>query len=171
MVTTDGLTQVYNKRFFLEALERELNYARRSEGTISVLMMDLDKFKSINDTYGHLAGDAVLVEFARRAKSVLRSGELLARFGGEEFALLCTHSTVDEAARAAERIRSIVAAEPVVFDHQVIPVTVSVGVSSTRTDGSTDMDKLLAQADYWLYQAKESGRNQVQFCPNGRPQA
>jgi diguanylate cyclase (GGDEF)-like protein len=171
MVTTDGLTQVYNKRFFLEALERELNFAKRCDATVSVMMMDLDKFKSVNDTFGHLAGDAVLVEFAKRAKSVLRSGELLARFGGEEFALLCNHATVQDVAAAAERIRSVIAAEPVLFDHQVIPMTVSIGISSTKTDGSTEPEKLLAQADYWLYQAKSAGRNQVQFSESSIPQA
>ena len=83
MMTTDGLTGVYNKRYFLETLERELAQTQRSGTPLCLMMMDLDKFKSINDTHGHLAGDAVLVEFARRAKEVLRSGELLARYGGE----------------------------------------------------------------------------------------
>ncbi len=127
MMTTDGLTQVYNKRFFIENAQRELSSSARTGEKLCVLLMDLDKFKSVNDTHGHLAGDAVLVEFASRVKNVLRSGELFARYGGEEFVLLCTRSSLADAAATAERIRAVAASEPVCFEEIQIPITVSIG--------------------------------------------
>lgn len=163
MMTTDGLTTVYNKRYFLETLERELQQSRRAGSPLCTLMLDLDRFKSVNDTYGHLAGDAVLVEFAKRAQSVLRAGEILARYGGEEFAMLLSRTTLDEGVIVAERIRAATAAEPARFEATSIPITVSIGIACF--DGRTvcDADALLAEADRRLYAAKRSGRNQVQF--------
>lgn len=162
MMTTDGLTQVYNRRFFMEALERELSQSRRSATEVCVLLIDLDRFKSVNDTYGHLAGDAVLVEFARRASAVVRGGELLARYGGEEFAILCSRTSLSEAIVLAERLRQAIAAEPVEFEKHSIPMTVSMGVA--RTSNQIDSaSEILEQADHWLYRAKELGRNQVQY--------
>lgn len=162
MMTTDGLTQVYNKRFLIDSMQREMRQAGRNGDSMCVLMMDLDKFKSINDTYGHLAGDAVLVEFAKRATSVLRSGEILARYGGEEFSILCAPATIEEAALAAERVRAITASAPVVFESIEIPMTVSIGIASY--DG-LEIDPLpwIAEADAMLYEAKRMGRNQVRY--------
>lgn len=163
MMTTDGLTQVYNKRFLLDTLERELQQARRGKESLCLLMMDLDKFKSINDTYGHLAGDKVLSEFAQRAMSVLRSGEVLAHYGGEEFALLCSPATLEQALQAAERVRQITASEPIPFDLVEIPVTVSIGVCcvnpASEAIGPTE---LLSRADTKLYAAKKNGRNRIE---------
>ncbi len=93
IMTTDGLTQAHNKSYFLECFQRELHMAQRTTSPLSVLLLDLDHFKSINDTYGHLAGDCVLVEFVSRLRHVLRQGDLLARYGGEEFAILCAHTS------------------------------------------------------------------------------
>ncbi len=162
LMTTDGLTQVYNKRFLLDSLEREIANACRNQQSIALLVMDLDKFKSINDTYGHLAGDAVLVEFAQRSQGVLRTGEILARFGGEEFCLLCSPVTVQQAVVAAERLRSAIAASPVCFQDIQIPVTVSIGVACYDGRHPIEPTQLIAQADTKLYLAKQNGRNRVE---------
>lgn len=163
LMTTDGLTAVHNKRYFLETLERECEQSRRHASPLCVLMLDLDKFKSINDTFGHLAGDAVLMEFARRIQSVTRSGDLVARYGGEEFAALLTRTTLTEGIRIAERIRQATAAEPVKVDDQCIPMTVSIGIACT-TERATDSPlDLVAHADEQLYNAKHAGRNRVSF--------
>jgi diguanylate cyclase (GGDEF)-like protein len=163
MMTTDGLTQVYNKRFFLDTLERELQQARRGQESLCLLMMDLDKFKSINDTHGHLAGDKVLAEFAGRAMSVLRSGEVLARYGGEEFALLCSPATLKHAINAAVRVRQITAAQPIVFEQVEIPVTVSIGVCCVwPAREEINSAELLSRADERLYAAKKNGRNRIE---------
>lgn len=163
MMTTDGLTSIYNKRYFMEALEREVIQAQRCQSPLCVMVLDLDRFKSVNDQHGHLAGDAVLVEFARRAKSVLRSGELLARYGGEEFAMIMTRATLSDAVSAAERLREIIASTPVTFESTEIPITVSIGVHcfDGRSDAKTA--DLIAAADEMLYRAKNSGRNLVQY--------
>lgn len=161
MMTTDGLTQVYNKRFFLDSLEREICQSQRGKQSICAMMLDLDKFKSINDVYGHLAGDTVLTEFARRASSVLRGGELLARYGGEEFSILCAPATIDQAKIAAERVRAITASAPVITESIEIPMTVSIGIACYCGVGELSPNDLLGQADVQLYRAKQNGRNQV----------
>ncbi|MBS0201614.1 MAG: GGDEF domain-containing protein [Planctomycetes bacterium] len=161
LMTTDGLTTVHNKRYFLETLEREFEQSTRAGSPLCVVMMDLDKFKFINDTHGHLAGDAVLVEFAQRAKSVLRSGDLLARYGGEEFALLMTRTSLADAIQVAERIRQVAAATPIDFEEHAISVTVSLGLSCLTPHRACKPADMLARADEQLYLAKRSGRNQV----------
>jgi|688.fasta_scaffold46856_5 diguanylate cyclase (GGDEF)-like protein len=166
LMTTDGLTQVYNKRYFLETLDRELLLSSRSRSTPCVLLMDLDHFKSVNDTYGHLAGDAVLTEFCRRATSQLQSGQLLARFGGEEFAVLCTHGSLADAIETAENIRRATCAAPVSFEGCSIPISVSIGVATVVEDSAISSNELLEGADRLLYLAKTSGRNQVKAAGN-----
>ena len=163
MMTTDGLTQAHNRRFLLDALEREVSRARRRQSSVSVLMMDIDRFKAVNDTWGHLAGDAVLVEFVKRAGSILQGGETLARFGGEEFALLLPDTSLSEAAQIAENIRAAVSLAPVRFEAQEIPLTVSIGVAELTACRVTTVSALLEAADQMLYLAKSSGRNQVKF--------
>ncbi len=111
--------------------------------------------------FGHLAGDAVLVEFARRTQSVLRDGELFARYGGEEFAVLVGDACLEDAIAVAERIRESIAASPVLFDDQPIDVTVSIGVAQYDPYRNLRFEALVQEADQALYQAKESGRNQV----------
>jgi diguanylate cyclase (GGDEF)-like protein len=162
MMTTDGLTQVHNKRFLLESLERELVRVRRRRSPLCVLMMDIDHFKSVNDRYGHLAGDAVLVEFSRRVASVLEGDELLARYGGEEFTLVMADTVSEEAVQIAEKIRAAVSNGPVCFDGDQIALTVSIGVAQFPAEADCDASALLESADQMLYLAKSSGRNQVQ---------
>lgn len=165
MMTTDGLTSVHNKRYFLETLDREITLATRSGTSLCVMLMDLDHFKSVNDTYGHLAGDAVLVEFARRARSVLRSGELLARYGGEEFAMIMTRSSLADGVAVAERVRRVTEALPVFVDSNSIAVTVSIGVHCFDGQSQATSTELIDAADELMYQAKRLGRNQVQSQP------
>jgi len=169
LATTDALTGTFNKRFFLDLFERELRRSLRDGSPLSVMMLDLDRFKSINDRFGHRAGDAALVEFARRAREIVRGGELLARYGGEEFALLLPQTPLDRAVAIAERIRRAVAAEPVSFETASIPLTVSIGVAGY--DGRTvcDIEGLLSLADRLLYDAKNGGRNQVRRPGDGSP--
>lgn len=164
MMTTDGLTSAHNKRYLLELLERELHQSRRADVPLCAMMLDLDHFKSINDTYGHLAGDAVLVEFARRAKAALRCGDLFARYGGEEFAAVLTRTSLDDALQIAERIRESICVIPVEFENHSIAVTVSIGVCYEARVQSDHPRDLLAKADVQLYAAKNGGRNQVRAC-------
>lgn len=161
MMTMDGLTSVYNKRYLLETLDRELAQSHRTGSPLCLMMLDLDRFKSINDNYGHLVGDAVLVEFARRAKAVLRSGELLARYGGEEFAIVLTQTALADAVVVAERVRESTALDPVVYESLVVPMTVSIGVCEYAGRAPCEPNDLLVEADALLYAAKQQGRNRV----------
>ena len=161
IMTTDGLTQAYNRRYFLEVIEREFYRARRTGRPLSVLMVDVDLFKKINDTYGHLAGDEVLGELCRRINGLLRRDEVLARYGGEEFVLVMSDTPLDEACEAGERLRRAVAEHPFVSEQATINVTVSVGVASTEGRSLVEPTELIEQADQRLYAAKQSGRNRV----------
>jgi len=161
IVTSDGLTGAYNKRYLLDALEREIGRAQRYRRSMAMLMMDLDHFKSVNDTYGHLVGDAVLQEFGRRVQQIVRSDEIFARYGGEEFALVISETTKQEALEVADRIRSAMANEPITTDTDVVEATVSIGLAFY--DGTQPCTPLLLirRADTKLYEAKNTGRNRV----------
>jgi diguanylate cyclase (GGDEF)-like protein/PAS domain S-box-containing protein len=155
----DGLTGIANRRLFLERLEDALAHVDRHELRFSVLLVDLDHFKRINDTYGHAAGDALLCQFAERAQGCLRRGDLLARLGGEEFAVLLFESSAEGAVQTAERMRAAIAAEPMTHECEQIPLRVSIGVARIRQADTPE--SLLARADAALYAAKQSGRNRV----------
>lgn len=158
----DGLTGVYNKRFLHDRAEQEVAYAGRHNTLLSVVIFDLDHFKQVNDTYGHPAGDQVLVEVAQRVHNALRAEDVLARIGGEEFAILMRGTSKREAMLAAERIRENVATSPVVHEGRTITVTLSLGVATLTQGASTpSASSFLAQADALLYQAKELGRNRA----------
>jgi diguanylate cyclase (GGDEF)-like protein len=163
MMTTDGLTQAHNKRFLLEMLERELSRTRRMEHPLSLIMIDVDHFKSVNDKHGHLAGDEVLCELCRRARTILRAGDVLARFGGEEFTLVLPETAIAEATIVGERLRAEVAETPFATELVAIPVTISLGISSTTGADHVTVDDLLSRADALLYNAKQSGRNRLCF--------
>ena len=160
MVIVDGLTEVHNKRYFEEFLERELARSARYKHSLSLVMYDLDKFKNVNDTYGHLAGDHVLREISRRLHSRIRKEELLARYGGEEFVILLPETDREGAISFAEHIRERVEAEPVNFEGEVLKVTISVGVATIQGE-TVDSDTIIRMADENLYEAKRSGRNRV----------
>jgi two-component system cell cycle response regulator len=166
---TDFLTGWHNRRYLQQRLKEELARAQRRGGTIACLMIDIDRFKSINDGYGHLAGDAALKEVAHRVEGQIRSMDTAARFGGDELAILLPEATQTEAAHLAERIREVIAAEPFPLNSQVVRnLTISIGVAALapgrhETDLKALADRLVAEADAALYRAKALGRNRVQL--------
>ena len=159
MTIIDGLTQAYNKRYFLENLERELARCTRHGRPLSLLLFDIDHFKAINDEHGHLTGDFVLRELARRVKGRVRRDEILARYGGEEFAVILPETSRENAMKVGEDLRNIVAGSGFDFEGDQVPVTISIGVSTTQTE--VPMDQFIRIADENLYKAKRSGRNRV----------
>ena len=162
LTTIDGLTQAYNKRYFLETLERELNRALRYGRAMSLVMFDIDHFKPINDTFGHLAGDYVLRELASIVAQNIRREDVFARYGGEEFALVLPEIEDEGAHKVCEKLRQKIEEKQFVFAQKRIKVTVSLGIRTTRRN-ETDITatEFIAQADAKLYQAKQSGRNRV----------
>jgi diguanylate cyclase (GGDEF)-like protein len=166
---TDFLTGWHNRRYLQQRMKEELARAQRRGGTIACLMIDIDRFKGINDGYGHLAGDNALKEVAQRVEAQIRSMDTAARFGGDELAILLPDASAAEAATLAERIREVIAAVPFALTAEVErTLTVSVGVASLspgrhETDLKAVADRLLADADAALYRAKAMGRNRVQM--------
>jgi diguanylate cyclase (GGDEF)-like protein len=157
LAATDELTGLYNRRFFNESLTKSLSSARRHSFTVSLIMVDLDNFKTVNDTYGHSAGDRVLQKFADILRSLARTDDVYARWGGEEFIILLTHTACDGAADLAERVRSTVESECVHVTSLV--VTASFGVVELKE--GEDEEALIKRADKALYRAKREGRNRV----------
>jgi len=157
LVNTDSLTHLANRRFFIDFLEKALSFAKRHEQPLSVIMADLDNFKSLNDTYGHQAGDQVLIAFAEAMQASIRHEDLAARFGGEEFILLLPGTTLEEAAILAERLRANL--ENLVFPGLTTRVTASFGIAQYRPDDT--FETLVKRADEALYAAKTAGRNGV----------
>ncbi|HEY8375156.1 MAG TPA: GGDEF domain-containing protein, partial [Nannocystis sp.] len=158
--TVDGLTQIFNKRYFLETLERELSRARRYDRPLALVMFDIDHFKQCNDTYGHRAGDFVLREVAEVVRERARKVDVLARYGGEEFAMILPEIDIRGATQFAEKIRQMIAESKFMFEGRHIPVTISIGVAELTPDIAT-FDDLIKRADARLYKAKQSGRNRV----------
>ena len=161
--THDPLTGLWNRYALLEALEREHSRAAREGTPLAVIMVDLDHFKHVNDTYGHLAGDAVLRETAGRMQAVVRSYDLVGRFGGEEFLIVLPGTSGANASQLAERLRTAVAHDPVGHDVLRIPVTASFGIGASGTALSGDPQTLIRLADEALYRAKEKGRNRIEW--------
>jgi two-component system cell cycle response regulator len=158
--THDALTGVWNRRAILEALHRELERAARSSETIGVLLIDVDHFKMINDTYGHLLGDDVLREVTKRIRDAARVYDAVGRYGGEEFLVVLPGCSRDWIQEGAERIRSAIDRTPMLFNGAEFSVTVSIGATVTTGDVMTDTE-VLAAADIELYRAKRSGRNRM----------
>jgi two-component system, cell cycle response regulator len=166
---TDFLTGWHNRRYLQQRLKEELGRAQRRAGSIACLMIDIDRFKGINDGYGHLAGDNALREVAQRVETQIRTMDTAARFGGDELAILLPEATAAEAATLGERIREVIAAVPFALTAEIErSLTVSVGVAAVapgrhETDLKSVADRLLADADAALYRAKALGRNRVQI--------
>ena len=166
---TDGLTGLWNRRLFDLRINEELQRAIRFQEPFGLLLVDLDHFKGVNDRYGHQAGDAVLVELARRLTDATREVDVVTRFGGEEFALILPKTPVPGTMRLASKVREVVADEPFAAGNALIPVTVSVGAAAYPDHGLSGTD-LLAAADGALYRAKANGRDRVEEAePGGRP--
>lgn len=164
LAMVDGLTEVHNRRFFDEALANEWLRAKRDGRALSLLMLDIDLFKLVNDHYGHAVGDDCLRKVARTlAESLCRASDYLCRFGGEEFAAILPEAETESAVETAERLRSRVEAlnYPHRYSHVADRVTVSIGVATLLPDGSNSKEDLIAIADANLYKAKAAGRNRV----------
>lgn len=157
----DDLTGILNRRLLMDWAARELERARRSNVPLSLLMLDVDFFKNINDTYGHQTGDGVLQEIANRIQSGLRSVDILGRYGGEEFMVLLPGCDVHFAHIVAEHIRLLIAQKPFDVEHKSINVTLSTGIAAASGDKKILLIDLIRQADQALYQAKHAGRNAV----------
>jgi diguanylate cyclase (GGDEF)-like protein len=161
LAIVDALTGVHNKRYFLEFLSRELGYATRYHRYLSLAMIDLDRFKSINDQMGHLAGDVALRDLAACVKRTVRKGDLIARYGGEEFAVVMPETTSEGGWKFAERLRTLVESHLFLYEDKTFHLTVSVGVASSNGETWITSNELIRQADEKLYQAKQEGRNRV----------
>ncbi len=161
LAALDALTGVYNRRFGLGRLQEEFSRAVRAQTPIGVLMFDVDHFKSINDTYGHVVGDRVLARVADRARGVLREGDVLMRYGGEEFLAVLPAASLDNAVTLAERLRRTIEETAVSEGEQSIRVTVSIGVGAFPGLDVSAPDELVARVDAALYRSKSSGRNRV----------
>lgn len=161
LAMTDPLTEMNNRRTFFDAARKEFERIRRFKRTLSILMVDIDRFKNINDTYGHSVGDLVLREIAARIKNSIRTVDIAARYGGEEFIVLMPETGLDEACQVAERIRKSVADYP--FGEDTVPVTATLSIGVAEIDEqSKSMDQLIICADHALYTAKAAGRNRVE---------
>ena len=159
LATIDFLTSVNNRRYFLDLAQKEMNRSKRYGHHFSLVMLDIDHFKKVNDTFGHSVGDQVLIEFCNVCLKVLREHDIIGRLGGEEFAVVLVESDTETALAVAERIRKAVASHKVTIGNQGIRFTVSLGVTSMWSD--CDLNSMLESADNAMYQAKENGRNQV----------
>ncbi len=156
----DPLTKAYNKKYFIDTLSTELSYAKRHGTQLSLIMFDLDHFKNVNDTYGHVAGDHVLIDFVTLVLGMLRTEDVFARYGGEEFVIILRGIALNDAGVLAERVRKAVADHEFAFGQQTLPVTVSGGVAAVAAEIAHSVD-LVEAADNALYAAKKAGRNQV----------
>jgi two-component system cell cycle response regulator len=164
MSTKDALTGLYNRRYFTEALERELARANRYRSEVVLCMLDLDHFKTVNDTYGHPAGDAVLSELGGMLKEYIRESDLLCRYGGEEFAIILTNTEPEKARVVCERFREMVAWHEFSYNGFSFHVTVSIGIASYDSTSNPSVLELIELADKALYRAKNAGRNNVVEC-------
>ena len=158
MARVDALTQLYNRRHLQEELHRLGAASRRDECALAVVLFDVDHFKQVNDTHGHQSGDLVLQHCARRLLAAARAGDVLGRWGGEEFLLVLPNTDLDEAALAAERMRASVAEAPITVEHTELVVTLSGGCAS---DALGNVEALVSRADEALYRSKSEGRNRI----------
>jgi diguanylate cyclase (GGDEF)-like protein len=160
LALTDELTQIANRRCFVQSVENELSRCMRNPGSVTMLLIDLDHFKKVNDTYGHPAGDKALKHVAETLKTALRQYDILGRMGGEEFAIFLGANKVETAAKIAKRILKDIATSPISYDQQLINISASIGMTSR--DCTVSFEQLYLEADEALYQAKQKGRNRVE---------
>lgn len=164
-LTRDALTGAANKRYLLESMQREIARCRRDKQALAVVMMDIDHFKSVNDTHGHLAGDEVLREFGKRLIRISRADDMFARYGGEEFCLMLSSTDRSEALEIAERCREEIASRPFSTEAGELDITSSFGIYVYTGEQEASTEALIGYADQQLYHAKRNGRNRV-ACGN-----
>ena len=157
---TDFLTNTYTRRYFFDTAKGRFAFSMRRGRPLSLLMLDIDYFKKINDSYGHQAGDAILIGFAKELQSLIRDSDLLARVGGEEFVILLDNTTNNDAIKIAQKIRQTIDEKVFIYDENKIPVTVSIGTSELAKNNIC-IEDLYKDADENLYLAKKNGRNRV----------
>jgi diguanylate cyclase (GGDEF)-like protein len=160
LALTDLLTELRNRRYAMERLQQEWSACQRTGKTLSVIMIDIDFFKRVNDTYGHDAGDKMLKETARLLRNEVRVGDDAIRLGGEEFLVMCYDTRADDAAVCAERVRAAAEANVLTYGGHEISVTLSLGIAEV-TPEMVGVDDLLRAADRAVYEAKHAGRNRV----------
>ena len=168
LATMDPLTGAYNRSTFHEIAEREISRARRAGQPLSMIMVDIDHLRPVNESYGHHAGDQLLQAVAGLIRSALRQEDMLVRYGGEEFLVMLPEVPGPGAVVVAGRIRKAVEAEPLLIDGKSVPATVSVGVSARLDEGPESIETLLARAEQALALAKQRGRNRVVALSLGR---
>jgi len=162
LASTDPMTKLLNRRFFPEMADGIIELSKRKHLSTSVLMLDIDKFKSINDTYGHKVGDDVIIAFSQTLKKMTRKSDLLCRWGGEEFIVLLPNTNLDGAYTTATKIRQNIASLKFTLEEQKsLQFTVSIGVSEIHIEQKESLESAINRADSALYRAKESGRNRV----------
>jgi diguanylate cyclase (GGDEF)-like protein len=169
LAITDSLTKIYNRRRFFELAEQEFERSRRYTRPLSVIMLDIDHFKRVNDTYGHAVGDLVLETLANLVQKSLREVDVFARYGGEEFVILLPETTSIEAQLTAERIRQLISRTPIQSGSNTIEITISFGVVELE-DTCRNIEELLDRSDQAMYHSKRTGRNRVSiWSPNSQP--
>ncbi|HLO25958.1 MAG TPA: diguanylate cyclase [Geobacteraceae bacterium] len=164
---TDPLTGLFNRRYFMGALEKEFQRAQRKNGPLTLIILDIDHFKRINDQYGHPQGDQVLTSLAAVVQGELRRYDIIARYGGEEFIILLPETPSEEGSALAERLRAAVERMNLPSSMEGARVTISLGVSTCPSEGITSVYDLIREADEALYRAKAGGRNQVRSMAYG----
>ncbi len=167
LASMDALTEVYNRRYFFDLARQEFKRSKRFHHDFSLILMDIDHFKQINDRYGHLVGDQVLYEFAKRCKRTVRAIDMIGRWGGEEFVILLAETSLSDAYHAAERLRGEIESIPIPTTVGQISLTISVGVTSMTTELDLTVEELLVRADKALYRSKDLGRNRVTCWQDG----
>ena len=159
-VSLDDMTKIYNRRAGMARLHEEFARHSRNHENMTLAMIDIDKFKTINDTYGHQAGDMVIINTAKKIKESLRESDIAFRYGGEEFMLILPGSNEMEAVRPLERLRAKIANDTVDYNDNKIKATISIGIASVL-DSKTDVAQVIERADKALYKAKQTGRNKI----------
>ena len=158
---TDALTKAHNRRHFFQLAYYSIEHTRRSGEPLSIILLDADHFKSINDTYGHQAGDEILIELVKNCEQVLRKSDVFARYGGEEFIVLMPNTSKETAYITAERLRTMISKEPLKYKEQSIKLTISLGIAGWSGQTELDLDEMITNADKALYAAKQAARNRI----------